>query len=1748
MEYLRNVLSALIKNFDTVESVIETSANSAGSALKENERYLDSIQGKIDQFNNAMQAMWSNTLDSDVVKFFVELGTQVIKLIDKIGLLPSALAGVFVYFTAFKKQNPFDWLKDAGQYLSAFRGKDGIKQLVGQLLGIAPAMKVVTAETIANTVATQMNDAAKAKQIMSEMGLATATGTLSVAQKEQASTAILNAMSTGQLTMAQGNAMLAMLGYSGATMAADGSLKILDATTKSFMASNPIGWILLAVSAVAMLSMALSKIPSKTERLEEKLSNLNSEIDTLNGEIDTLNSELKTTQDRMAELLSMDSLSFVEQEELKNLQLQNEELERQVKLQEILLKEKEKERAKTAKKQIDNIWNGKNVDKQYAVFGNGTIGEDSFLTSGVSGKDALNKSLPIYTELREETDKMEEAYLLAKQELEETGELTLDTFKKVYSLNPNNKGDADKVYNLPGSLYGDDAHFIDALGDVIETNNGTLGNMRDGVELVLRDMSKIISENELSYSIGDDEVNKFLDEYYAYTLAYQQAQGVYVKSNAISSMFDATSTKEMQALGKYLRDIADSDIADEDKNKKILEQLDSIDGVLGDDVNKIEGKTDAYNRLHLAMETIGVTSQDISDYFVLETGAFDSNTVEGITNQFKAAKAALEQLKSGAININDLVKYDVTSGDVTGDVVAIAEKLKGVSPEVREQFISIVEDIKEGAYDTEEGLINWDSAIKKLELHGMRAVIANIQTELEATNKLAFPDLEVSGWLDSVDELSGAFESLASAMDLIVTAQDQMSSSGRISMKTALELMAATDDWNQILEVNNGVITMNANAEQILIQSKLDLIKANIEMALQQVETDIATMESAINSTEAGNALVNGLGKAIKHVQGGLVGLKAGWDALWSGGDVFEAIKSGYSQTIDNLTPDQTSLGELYKQRDELNKKLSMIGSVDTTQEFKNNYDFSTNPGDKYGEDEESKAKKALDAFKAAMDYWENRIGANQAKYDQLQNEIDLLETKGQKVNKDYYEEQLKLLTGEDGKLELLKSQLAEVKKYTGYIDENGNKITGIFKEGSEEWWEAANIANELESELDNVTATIVDLQDAIGEIDTYKFEEFNKRLGDITSKLGTIRDLIAPDGEEDWFNEQGEWTEDGVTVLGSYIQELETYKNGLAKTQDELKKYDRPYDGNEDYYKSLGIHSEQEYYDKTEELINQQYDYAKSISDTEQSVVDMYVSNIDAVEEYTETLIDSYNDYIDSVKEALDAERDLYDFKKNVQKQSNDIAAIERRIASLSGSTNASDIAERRKLEAELYESRESLNDTYYDHARSAQDEALDAEQTAYEETMTKFIDGLRISLETATMNMDEFLMGVTSMVMYNADTVLTKYQETNLPLTDELTNPWIKAKEAVGTYSGDALALMNEWTEEGGFFAQFNATGTKNLQSPWSAGANAAVDFGSDVSDVMDGVVTDISTNVETASGKLSALYKQILDTKNRVADLGGDDGGGSGGGTGTGNIIDTDTTDKGKLETYDPPEKTKQPTEAQKIAAKIVRFGSAQGRGMNAGKKGDNGVITWNGKEYKVQNSGKVYYKGANLYTAAVDHLKFGDRQIFGYNGKIYGYLDGAIQEIEGRFWSPKGYKDFVAGVKANYSAYSQGTTGTTRDEWAITDEPQFGDELVLVPGKDGNLSFMRKGTGVVPADLTQKLFELAQIPTSDLMNKNLTAVVPNITKNDFKNEFNFESLVHVDTVDSDTLPKLEKMVDKKIDDFSKSLNYSIKRFAR
>ena len=92
----QSVFAAIMNNFDTVDKVIETSVNSTGSAVAENEKYLDSITGKLDLLKSSYEALSSSIINSDVYKFGIDRLRGVLDLLNEIASVSSggALAGV----------------------------------------------------------------------------------------------------------------------------------------------------------------------------------------------------------------------------------------------------------------------------------------------------------------------------------------------------------------------------------------------------------------------------------------------------------------------------------------------------------------------------------------------------------------------------------------------------------------------------------------------------------------------------------------------------------------------------------------------------------------------------------------------------------------------------------------------------------------------------------------------------------------------------------------------------------------------------------------------------------------------------------------------------------------------------------------------------------------------------------------------------------------------------------------------------------------------------------------------------------------------------------------------------------------------------------------------------------------------------------------------------------------------------------------------------------------------------------------------------------------------------------------------------------------------------------------------------------------------------------------------------------------------------------------------------------------------
>lgn len=80
----KNVFLAMMQNWEGVKDAVESASNSFGSADEENEKYIKSIQGRVENFERSVQQLSRTLLDSDLVKWFVDLGTTGVNAIDKI--------------------------------------------------------------------------------------------------------------------------------------------------------------------------------------------------------------------------------------------------------------------------------------------------------------------------------------------------------------------------------------------------------------------------------------------------------------------------------------------------------------------------------------------------------------------------------------------------------------------------------------------------------------------------------------------------------------------------------------------------------------------------------------------------------------------------------------------------------------------------------------------------------------------------------------------------------------------------------------------------------------------------------------------------------------------------------------------------------------------------------------------------------------------------------------------------------------------------------------------------------------------------------------------------------------------------------------------------------------------------------------------------------------------------------------------------------------------------------------------------------------------------------------------------------------------------------------------------------------------------------------------------------------------------------------------------------------------------------
>lgn len=94
--------AALIKNFKKAQEALVDSQNATGSAMRENDAYMESIEGHLNVLTTKWNELWNSAANRDTINFWIDLGSAILDVANQIGALQTGLLAGGGIFTALQ--------------------------------------------------------------------------------------------------------------------------------------------------------------------------------------------------------------------------------------------------------------------------------------------------------------------------------------------------------------------------------------------------------------------------------------------------------------------------------------------------------------------------------------------------------------------------------------------------------------------------------------------------------------------------------------------------------------------------------------------------------------------------------------------------------------------------------------------------------------------------------------------------------------------------------------------------------------------------------------------------------------------------------------------------------------------------------------------------------------------------------------------------------------------------------------------------------------------------------------------------------------------------------------------------------------------------------------------------------------------------------------------------------------------------------------------------------------------------------------------------------------------------------------------------------------------------------------------------------------------------------------------------------------------------------------------------------------
>lgn len=676
-------VTSLLTNFEDAERALVSANNASGSAIAENEKRLDSINGKLDLMTAKFDTLSKNLIDSGIIKIIISIGNSLLDMLN--------------------------WLSDINLILPA---------IATSVILITNTINSSKMQTLANKIVAESSQLKEGTDVLTKYRLAVSS--LTSHQQLLLKSHINNAAAVSGVGEATGSAIVGMLNMgetaSSLSLISGGLSSVLSKLKaglitfgKSFATafkSNPIGWIVTGVSVVSSVISGFKKKADEVEQeaqdIERAFESAVSNIQNVSDGFRNLKSSSNNIIPRFAELARGvnefgENVSLTDDEYSEFLSLNNQIAEMFPEI---------------------NMGMDSNGNAMLALSYSANTLTSSLLDLVEAQRQAANQeiadSMPdVISGIISQEDNIEaakddledriEAYKHIRSEFEDfASDETQDRYRKTYGdqWEAWYNTDADKIMatmeTLLQEFFGNDSLYVDTVKKFIEgervdwvslLNSDDVDNVISSINRQLKDLDAQITgvwsqlnpvvnswiQTDFQYNDLNDQLRDIVLtmagglDFSGLGLDTEEEVQDYIKENIIEPIYKLSpEVKDAFDQMTDLRNMLKSgEISESEFSSKISGIFDSLINSLDPvDVEAFESAfVDGFNNAGISGESFTVVvSNLISEWMKFEDVVGQSSTLtnfvthlDSIKNSFSVFEKAIGEMRDGGVS-NDTIK------------------------------------------------------------------------------------------------------------------------------------------------------------------------------------------------------------------------------------------------------------------------------------------------------------------------------------------------------------------------------------------------------------------------------------------------------------------------------------------------------------------------------------------------------------------------------------------------------------------------------------------------------------------------------------------------------------------------------------------------------------------------------------------------------------------------------------------------------------------------------------------------------------------------------------------------------------------------------------------------------------------------------------------------------------------------------------------------------------------------------------